>query len=591
VDLTPRVAQGHPLTVQIPAGGAVPVAWNLTAPENVANLRWHISARTADGKAADQLTTSQDVVPAYPVEVWAATLAHVGDATTIPIAPPMGALPGRGTVDIRLDDTLAPPLAGVRAFMAAYPYTCFEQRLSRAVALGDASLWTALASDIPTYQASDGLLRYWPSDTLDGSEALTAYVLSMTAEAGLPIPESARTRMIEGLKAVLSGRVRHEQYGDPRLQKAAAFAALARAGAATPDMLGQIALTPREMPSAVLADYLVALDHVPGLANAVALKANAEAELRTRLVYEGTRLDLSDKANSLWWLMSSTDEASIKAVIATLGRPGWQDEAAKMMVGVSLREVHGHWDTTTANAWGTIAARKFASLYPATAITGATTLTLGAKTISKAWPLGPDQRLASFALPGAQTPLVLRQAGGAGPWASVSMSAAVPLRQPLFAGYRMVRTVDVVQRRTPGKLTRGDVLKVTIGVEASAERNWVVINDPIPAGATIIGDLGGQSQMLSGQGQAGDGVRFNLRDADGKLWDVQAGVSAAYVERRNDSWRAYFDWVPRGKFAASYLIRLNGAGRFQLPPSRVEAMYSPAIRAQVPLAPIVVEQR
>ena len=35
----------------------------------------------------------------------------------------------------------------------------------------------------------------------------------------------------------------------------------------------------------------------------------------------------------------------------------------------------------------------------------------------------------------------------------------------------------------------------------------------------------------------------------------------------------------------------DGAGRFQLPPSRVEAMYSPAIRAQVPLAPIVVEQR
>jgi len=591
VDLTPRVAQGRPLTVQIPAGGAVPIAWNLTAPENVANLRWHVTAKTADGKAGDQLSVNQDVVPAFPVEVWAATLAHVGDATTIPIAPPAGALAGRGTVDIRLDDSLAPPLAGVRAFMAAYPYTCFEQRLSRAVALGDAGAWTSLASDIPTYQASDGLLRYWPSDSLSGSEALTAYVLSMTSEAGLPIPDAPRTRMIEGLKAVLDGRVRHETYGDPRPQKIAAFAALARAGAATPAMLGQIAMTPKEMPSASLADYLIALDHVPGLANAAALKANAEAELRTRLVYEGTRLDLSDKANSLWWLMSSTDEASIKSVIATLGRPGWQDEAAKMMVGVALRQSHGHWDTTTANAWGTIAARKFGALYPASAITGATTLTLGAKTLSKSWPLATDQRLASFALPTTQTPLVLRQAGGAGPWASVSVSAAVPLKQPLFAGYRMVRSVEVVQRRTPGKLTRGDVLKITIGVEASAERNWVVINDPIPAGATIIGDLGGQSQMLADKGQAGDGTRFNIRDADRKLWDVQAGVSAAYVERRNDSWRAYFDWVPRGKFAASYLIRLNGAGRFQLPPSRVEAMYSPAIRAQVPLAPMVVEQR
>ncbi|MDE8453458.1 hypothetical protein PCJ53_29910, partial [Klebsiella pneumoniae] len=34
VDLTPAIAQGKPLTVTIPAGGAVPVAWNLTAPAN-----------------------------------------------------------------------------------------------------------------------------------------------------------------------------------------------------------------------------------------------------------------------------------------------------------------------------------------------------------------------------------------------------------------------------------------------------------------------------------------------------------------------------------------------------------------------------
>jgi uncharacterized protein YfaS (alpha-2-macroglobulin family) len=572
VDLTPRVATGRPLTVTIPAGGAVPVAWNLTAPGNIANLRWHVSARTEDGKATDQLTVNQDVIPAIPVEVWAATLAQVGPATSIAITPPMGALPGRGSVDIRLDDTLAPPLQGVRDYMTAYPYDCFEQRLSKAVALGDASAWARLASDMPTYQASDGLLRYWPSDSLNGSEALTAYVLSLTADAGLPIPEGPRTRMIEGLKAVLDGRVRHEDYGDVRLQRLAALAALARAGAGTPAMLGQIGMAPAEMPTASLADYLVALDRIPGIANATALKASAEAVLRTRIVYEGTRLDLSDSSSASWWLMSSGDEASIKALIATLGRPGWQDDAPKMMVGVSLRQMRGHWDTTTANAWGTIAARKFASLYPATAIAGTTTLALGNRSISKAWPLAVNLRQASFPLPAAVTPLRLSQAGGAGPWASVSVSAAVPLKQTLNAGYKMTKQVSVVQARTKGVLTRGDVLKVTITVEASAERNWVVVNDPIPAGATIIGDLGGQSSML-GQVTGTDGVQ------------------PSYVERGNDGWRGYFAWVPAGKFTVAYTLRLNGAGRFNLPPSRVEAMYSPAIRAAVPNAPITVAQR
>ncbi len=569
VDLSPRIATGKPLTVTIPAGGAAPVVWNLSAREGLSSLRWQVSAKSADGKAIDKITVDQQIVPAVPVEVWAATLARVGAGGMIPIEAPAGALPGRGSVDLRLTDTLAPPLAGVRAYMTAYPYNCFEQRLSRIVALGDVAGWSALAGEIPTYQAPDGLLRYWPSETLNGSEALTAYVLSITSEAGLPIPEGSRAKMIEGLKAVVDGRVRHEDYGDVRLQRVAAFAALARAGAATPAMLGQIGLPIGEMQTAQLADYLVALDKVPGLANATALKGAAQAELRKRLVYEGTRLDLSDQSNAAWWLMSSGDEAAIKALIAVLGRPGWQDDAPRMMVGAALRQSRGHWDTTTANAWGAVAARNFAGIYPAEAVAGVTTATLGATTLTRSWPLAEPSRFVSLPLPAGRTPLALSQSGGAGPWAMVSVSAAVPLSKPLNAGYKMTKTVSVVQARKAGVLTRGDVLKVSITVDASAERNWVVVSDPVPAGATIIGDQGGQSSLLAQV--TGD-----------------AGVTPSYVERGGATWRGYFAWVPRGSFTVSYTVRLNGAGRFNLPPSRVEAMYSPAIRAALPNAPVTV---
>ena len=570
VDLQPAVAKGNPLTVTIPAGGAVPVAWNLTAPGDPGQLKWTVSAKSADGKAVDKLTTTQDVVPAIPTQVWAATLARVGTDTQIKIAPPAGAIPGRGVVDIKLDDSLAPPLEGVRAYMMAYPYNCFEQRLSRIVALGDTAGWAALAGEIPTYQADDGLLRYWPVATMRGSESLTAYVLSLTGEAGLPIPEASKTKMVEAMKAVLDGRLRHEEYGDYRLQKLGAFTALARVGAATPAMLGQIGMAPKDMPTASLADYLVALDKVPGLANATALKNDAQNVLRTRLAYEGTRLDLTDQNDAAWWLMSSGDEAAIKAVIATLGRPGWNDDAAKMMVGVALRQSRGHWDTTTANAWGAIAARKFAGLYPASAITGTTTLSLGTQSVTKAWPLAADQRQASFTLPATALALKLAQSGGAGPWATVQVSAAVPLTQPLFAGYKLTKKIEAISQRTPGKWTRGDVIKVTITVEASAERNWVVINDPIPAGATIIGDLGNQSTLLASDNDSG---------------------GTSYIERARDAWKGYFAWMPAGTSTVSYTMRLNGAGTFSMPATRVEAMYSPSINAQVPNASMAIGQK
>ncbi len=569
VALQPAIAKGNPITVTIPAGGAAPIAWGLTAPAQGGQLKWTVSAKSADGKAVDQLTTVQDVIPAVPVEVWAGTLARVGDNTSIQIAPPAGAIAGRGVVDIQLNDSLAPPLAGVRAYMTAYPYNCFEQRLSRIVALGDAAGWATLSGEIPTYQANDGLLRYWPDAGMNGSEALTSYVLALTSDAGLPIPDTARTRMIEALKAVIDGRLRHEDYGDLRLQRLTAFNALARAGAATPAMLGQIGLAPRDMQTSTLADYIVALDKVPGLANGPALKADAQNVLRSRLVYEGTRLDLSDQGNAPWWLMSSGDESAIKAVIATLGRPGWNDDSAKMMVGVALRQSRGHWDTPTANAWGAVAARKFGTLYPASAITGTTTLALGSQTISKAWPLAVDLRKASFPLPAGPTPLRLAQAGGAGPWATVQVSAAVPITQPVLSGYKMTKKVEAVTQRVAGRWTKGDVIKVTITVEASAERSWVVINDPIPAGATIIGDMANQSSLLASKGDAG---------------------GTSYVERGRDAWKGYFAWMPQGTSTVSYTMRLNGSGTFSTPATRVEAMYSPSLYAKVPNAPMTIVQ-
>ena len=585
VDLQPRIAQGRPLTVTVPAGGAVPVAWNLTAPANLPRLRWQVSARSTDGKA-DMLTVTQDVVPAVPVEVWAAALARV-DAQ-VPVAPPQGFIPGRGSVDIQLSDTLAPPLTEVRRFMAMYPWTCLEQQLSRAVALGDVNAWNGLAGALPTYQASDGLLRHFPSASLAPSEALTAYVLTMTAEAGLPVPDATRTRMVEGLKAVIDGRVRHETYGDVRVRRLVAFNALARAGAATPAMIGQIGLTTREMPTAFLADYLLSLDRVPA-ANANALKADAQDQLRSRLVFEGTRLDLSDAQNSYWWMMSSSDEAAAKAVLATLGRPGWQEDSGRMMLGLAMRQQRGRWDLTTANAWGALAVGKFARIYPATAVTGTTGFQFGGQSAARSWPLPEAQRAVSFPLPSQPTPLLLRQSGGSGPWATVTVRAAVPLRQPLFAGYRMTRQVTPVQQRHPGRWTRGDVMRVTLTVDASAERNWVVINDPVPAGASVVGDLGGQSKLLrEGENQPGESADVLI---DGKPYIVMAGAQPAYVERAGGSWRGYFSWVPAGRFVVSYTLRMNNPGRYSLPPSRVEAMYSPAIRAQVPNAAVEIGDR
>jgi hypothetical protein len=81
--------------------------------------------------------------------------------------------------------------------MDRYPYTCLEQRVSRAVVLGDGALWQAIVNGLPSYLDADGLLKYFPGMVL-GSDVLTSYFLSVTHEAGLSLPESLKERISRG---------------------------------------------------------------------------------------------------------------------------------------------------------------------------------------------------------------------------------------------------------------------------------------------------------------------------------------------------------------------------------------------------------
>src|SRR5690606_26566477 len=120
--------------------------------KNTGPLKWNVSARAASG-ARDSVIAMQEIEPAVPVEVWAASLLRVGEDPPR-IAAPRGALPG-GYVTVGLSDTLAASLSGVRSYMSFYPYECFEQRLSRIVVSGNTGEWTTLAGALPTYLDSD----------------------------------------------------------------------------------------------------------------------------------------------------------------------------------------------------------------------------------------------------------------------------------------------------------------------------------------------------------------------------------------------------------------------------------------------------
>lgn len=100
---------------------------------------------------------------------------------------------------------------------------------------------------------------------------------------------------------------------------------------------------------------------------------------------------------------------------------------------------------------------------------------------------------------------------------------------------------------------------------------WVVVDDPVPAGASILGTGLGRDSQIASSGERARG------------W-----VYPAFQERTQSAFRSYYEFVPKGRFSVEYTVRLNNEGRFSMPVTRIEAMYNPEMFGELPNAALTV---
>ena len=565
--------------VTLAPGESREVGWDYTVPAGVKALQWNVAA-SGDG-AGDRMRLAQQVNPAVPVRVLQATLVQVDGTQTIPVERPQDALPGRGGLRTTLQARLGGEMPGVHDYMAAYPYSCFEQRTSRAVALQDRAMWDEVVATLPAHLDSEGLVKYFaPMDA--GSDVLTAYVLSVTSDAGYPIPDDLRGRMEAGLAGFVEGKVVRGNLlatGELAVRKLAALEALSRGAGVQPSMLDSIPIQPNLWPTSAVIDWYLVLKRTSGLPERDARLAQAGQILRARLNLQGTTMGFStERADGWWWLMTSVDVNANRLLLATLDDPAWKADAGRLARGALGRQQRGHWDTTTANAWGVVALKHFSETYESEPVTGNASIVLApaakdAKAASWTGTIPADKPATVLqAWPQGRASLTLRQLGTGKPWATIQSLAAIPLKAPLSTGYRITRTVTPIERKTAGIWSRGDIYRVRLDIDAQADMTWVVVDDPIPAGASVLGTGLGRDSQIATTGER----------RTGWTWPT-------YEERTHAGFRAYYEWLPKGRFSVEYTVRLNNVGTFSLPPTRVEAMYAPEMFGEFPNAGVTVQ--
>ncbi|MEO8312149.1 MAG: MG2 domain-containing protein [Caldimonas sp.] len=574
--------------VVVGAGKALEVVWPIDVPADAFSIAWEAAAEEAGAK--DRIKVTQLVAAAVPVRVLQATIAQLDGRFSLPVAPPADALPEtgvkRGGLNVAVQPKLTGALPGIRRYFETYPFICLEQKTSKSVGLKDATLWAGVANALPTYLDSDGLASYFPpraDEAPRGSDRLTAYVLAATHEAGFALPPAARDAMLGGLTAFVEGRIERKLWSpraDLDVRKLAAIEALSRYGKAQPKMLGSINVVPNTWPTAALIDWLNILRRVDGIPDRTRRLDEVQQILRARLTYAGTTLKFSTEDSDFWWwLMDSADANAARLILAVVDDPAWKDELPRMVVGSLSRQRGGAWLTTTANLWGSLALDRFSARFESTPVAGRTSAALvlsgevksGPNAAATApitvadWARQASGAAGRLAWPASAATLDVVQEGTGKPWLTVQSLAAIPLKAPLRAGYGITRSVSAVEQKDKGKWSRGDVVKVRLEIDAQSDMTWVVVSDPVPGGATILGSgLGRDSQIAT-----------RTEKREGNAWPV-------FEERGFEAFRGYYEFMPRGKHVLEYTVRLNNPGRFALPPSRVEAMYAPESFGETP---------
>lgn len=562
-----------PIAQPLGAGEAREVAWEVTVPTGIETLEWEVVVQT-DGRESDRLHASQRVVPAVPVRVFQGSVAPLDPALRLPVERPAGALAGRGGVEIAVKARLGDGLAGVERRLRRYPYGCLEQKISRAVGLRDPALWQEVVASLPALLDEDGLAKFFPT-LRQGSPVLTAYLLSISNEAGLVLPDASRIAMLDALARFVDGKLTRSSVipaPDLPLRKLAAMEALARYGRAKPAMLGGISVAPTLWPTSALLDWISLLRRTPGIPRGAERLREARALLRARLVLQGTTLAFTtQESDDLYWLLATPDVNAARAILEGLTERAPAQEMARLVRGALGRQAGGAWDSTMADAWGVLALDRFSKAFESTPVSGAVEATLSGVTRRLAWG-GASPPATRFDWPAAAAELTLRQDGPGRPWAMLQSLAAVPLEKPISSGFTLAKSLKPLQQRQPGRLSRGDVVKVTLEATAQSGTGWVVVQDPIPAGATILGSgLGGGSLV-----------------ADAAAAEARCPCPA-FTERSAEAFTQYYEWLPQGPFRLEYVMVLSQDGSFLLPPARVEAMYAPEMFAEVPNAAVVVE--
>ncbi len=554
----------------------------------------------------------------------AATYGTTTDSTVSEqVAFPVSMRSDVGSLSLVAGPAVIGGLDSAFSYLRDYPYSCWEQRLTKAVmAMHFAELRSYLAEDaswpghqqLPrrtlewatNFQAPNGGMVYYVPKDRYVSPYLSAYTglaFAWLAKAGHPLPQGVVERLDAYLERLLRRDVLPGFYSEGMASsvRAVALAVLAERGKITAADLQRYR---RHLPQMSLfgkAHYLLAAHKLGG-------NAELENEVRNAILAHsdqtGGKIVFAEAVDTRYQRILHSAGRTHCAVLSALvqqqgeapGGTGIGDMPFRLTRWISQqRQRRDRWENTQENVFCTRALSDYSQVYEDVEPRMKVTVEFDGERLGKMRfdDLRDAQQQVERPLragdAGSQASLLIKKRGPGRLYyaARLAYSPAELKPEPIDAGL-VVRREYSVERDAkwhllsdPMRVRRGELLRVDLYLSLPAARNFVVVDDPIPGGLEPVNtDLATSSTV--------DAAKANYRRSDASWWFTQnnwygfgySRWSFYHSELRHHAARFYSDYLPAGNYHLSYVAQAIASGEFQALPTHAEEMYDPDVFGQ-----------
>jgi hypothetical protein len=609
----------HSQTIELPAFKRETV-WLPVATQGNGSLTFTVTAR--DEGDADGLIHILPVRRRQALETAASHGSFDAAAAEETIRFPEKMHTDTGGVELVLAPTVIGNLDGAFDYMRAYPYGCWEQRLSRAVMAahfqrlraylpataawqGAETLPAQTLAEAAEFQAPNGGMSYYrPQDdyVCPYLSAYTALAFTWLRADGHAIPEAVEKPLLAYLENLLKKDAVPDFYskGMAASVRAVALAALADHGRVTAADLSRYRDHMPQMSLFGLAHFLQAALKTKGGEKTA---ADAFQRLMAHSHQSSGQAIFSETLDSSFSRMLSSSARTQAAILSALAAYGSTPQGAEQMGDLPMRLTRAitlergartHWANTQENIFGLKALVDYSAVYEKESPA------MTAKALLDGQPLGEtafqDRRAEAVTFsrpitaddPGKKAQLsIQRQGTGRLYYTARLRHAPLEASDPVNAGIEIRREYSVrrdgrwVLLTMPMQIRRAELVRVDLFLSLPAARHFVVVDDAVPGGLEPVNrDLATASGI--------DADQAEYKAADGSFWfhfsdwrDYEsARWSFHHQELRHDSARFYSDYLPAGNYHLAYTAQAIAAGEFTVSPVYAEEMYDPDLHGR-----------